>query len=119
VDVQQVLESLRDRIATVIANLEVWNTLHEVQDALGLPMEDTARLGKPKYLRKVTTAARDRAIILAAQQILTSYPGTREKPSDADLQFLQDALWWIESEGIQQISNVCRYRIVKSLEGVR
>lgn len=118
VSVQQALESLRDRIAQVIADLEVWSTLHEVQDALDLPMEDSGELGKHNYLRKVTAAASDHTIVLAAQQMLASYPGTRRKPSDADLQFLQDALWWMESKGTQQISNVCRYRIAESLEDV-
>ena len=117
-NVQQALENLRDRIAEVIADLEVWDTLHKVQDTLGLPKVEVDG-GKHKYLRQVTAVASDDTIIRVAQQMLISYPGTRAQPSDANLQLLQDALWWIESGGIQQISNTCRYRIVESLEDTR
>ncbi|NJL68214.1 MAG: hypothetical protein HC786_13350 [Richelia sp. CSU_2_1] len=115
VNVQQALENLRDSIAQVIADLEVWSTLQEVQDTLGLPKVDVSG-GKHKYLRKVTAVASDDTIIRVAQQMLICYPGTRAQPSDADLQLFQDALWWIESRGIQQISNTCRYRIIESVE---
>jgi hypothetical protein len=118
-DSQQVLDNLRNIIANIIVNLEVWTTLHDVCKALGLPTEDTDGLSKAKYLHKVTAAASDRTIISSAKQVLKSYPGTRGKPSESDLQYLQDALWWIESRGIQRISNVTRYRIAESLEGVR
>jgi very-short-patch-repair endonuclease len=118
-DIQQALESLRDIIAGVITSLEIWDTLHEVCQALGLPEEDTQGLGKAKYLRKVTASASDSAIIKAAKKMLSSYPGARSTPSEPDLQLIQDALWWIESQGVQRISNVTRYRIAESLEGIR
>jgi very-short-patch-repair endonuclease len=118
-DVEQAVESLRDRMARVIANLEVWNTLHEVQDALGLPMEDPDGLGKHNYLRNVTAAATDEVVVSAARHMLNAYPGTRGKPSESDLQSIQDDLWWIESQGVQRISNVTRYRIAESVDGVR
>jgi hypothetical protein len=118
-DVEQAVESLRDRMARIIANLEVWSTLHFVRDALGLPLEDQDGLSKHNYLRNVTTAASDEAVVSAARQMLNAYPGFRGKPSDLDLQSIQDDLWWIESQGIQWISNVTRYRIAERLDGVR
>lgn len=117
-DVQQSLEWLRYKIAGIIEHHEVWTTLHDVTNALGFQSQDAEGLGKSKYLVKVTTAADDKVVISAAKQILKSYPGTRGKPSDADLQYIQDALWWIENNGIQQISNVTRYKIAESLEKV-
>jgi hypothetical protein len=118
-DVQTTLENLREIIAKLVADLETWNTLHEVKQALGLPHEEPERIGKQQYLRRITAMASDQVVIHAAQRMLNSYPGTREKPLEADLQTIQDALWWIESRGIQQISNVIRYRIAESLEGIR
>lgn len=79
----------------MIAALEVWSMPHKVQDVLRRLRGDTD--GLRKYLRKVTALVRDDRIILVAQKMLTSYPGTRAKPSDADLQSLQDALGWIEN----------------------
>jgi very-short-patch-repair endonuclease len=118
-DVPQALESLQEIIARVIADLETGATLHQVREALGLPyIEELESLGKRKYLHKVTVAASDQIVICAAQQIMNAYPGNREKPQASDVQSIQDALWWIESEGIQQISNVTRYQIAESLEGV-
>lgn len=70
-------------------------------------------------MHKITSEASESAIVSAAQKILVNYPGTREKPSESDLQLIQDSLWWIESHGIQRLNNVTRYRIAESLEGVR
>lgn len=120
VSVQQALEGLRDNIATVIAEQEVWDSLHDVKKALGLPNEENPNnLGKQRYLRKVTSAATDQEIIQAARQIINSYPGTRGKPSSTILQQIQDHLWWIESQGVQQITNVTRYKFAEGLEGVQ
>jgi very-short-patch-repair endonuclease len=66
----------------------------------------------------MTVAAGDHLVISAAKQVLDSYPGARAKPSASDLQKIQDALWWIESQGVQRISNVTRYRIAEKLEGI-
>ncbi len=124
-DVQQTFENLRETIAKVVADVETWNTLHEVKDALGLPHEDPYRSGsgyripKHEYLLMLTTLASDQVIIRVAKQMLNSYPGTGEKPSESALQHIQDALWWIESQGVQRISNVIRYQIAESLEGIR
>ena len=89
-DVQQSLNSLRFSIAKIIETLEVWTTLPDVINVLGFQSQDTEGLGKSKYLVKVTTAADDKVVISAAKQILKSYPGTRGKPSDADLQYIQE-----------------------------
>jgi very-short-patch-repair endonuclease len=116
----QELINLRDNIAKIISGLEVWTTLHDVCRSLDLPIiENTTNLGKEKYLHKITSEASESSIINAAQKILSNYPGTREKPSASDLQSLQDSLWWIESDGVQKLSNVTRYRVAESLEGVR
>ena len=118
-DVQQSLESLRSIIARIIANLEVWDTLYGVLDALGLQYQDTGGASKYKYLLNVTSAANEKAIVSAAGQMIEAYPGNRGKPSDADKQNIQDALWWIESNGGQQVSNVTRYKLAETLEGIR
>ena len=110
--------SIRYSIAKTIETLEIWNTLPDVATALGFQNQATEGLGKHKYLLKITTTADEKAIISAAKQMISSYPGTRGKPSAADLQHLQDALWWIESNGLQQISNVTRYKIAENLEKV-
>ena len=111
---------LREIIANVIYHQEVWSTLPDVCKFLGFTLvENEARLGKQKYLHKVTSEASDETILTAAERILSSYPGDRGRPSQADLQHIQDSLWWIESQGIQRISNVTRYRIIESLEGTR
>ncbi|MBD2095853.1 hypothetical protein H6F90_11905 [Trichocoleus sp. FACHB-591] len=118
-DVREALESLREIIAKVIADLETGETLHQVREALGLPDIETESLGKYKYLRKVTATASDQILICAAKQMMNAYPGERKKPQASDVQSIQDALWWIESKGIQRISKVTRYQISESLEGVR
>jgi len=124
-DVQQTFENLRKTIAKVVADVETWNTLHEVKAALGLPHQDPYRSGsgyripKYEYLLMLTTLASDQVIIRVAKQIVNSYPGTRAKPSESDLQRIQDALWWIEIGGVQRISNTIRYQIAESLEGIR
>ncbi|XHX79815.1 MAG: hypothetical protein RBJ76_07795 [Stenomitos frigidus ULC029] len=120
VDVQRALENLRDKIAAIIADLEVWDSLHDVKNALGLPNEDVpSNLGKHRYLHKVTAAASDQEIIYAAKRMIESYPGTRGKLSSINLQQIQDNLWWIENQGTQQITNVTRHRFAESLEGLR
>lgn len=118
---EQALKSLRDEIARLISTLETWNTLHDVRDGLKLPSLDVPEnpYSKQSYLQSVTKAASEQTIVIAAQQIITSYPGSREQPSASDIQFIQDSLWWIESDGIQHISNVCRYNIAETLEGIR
>ena len=58
-------------------------------------------------------------IKLAAHHMLTAYPGNRAQPSEYSRQILQDNLWWIESDGIQLISKVCRYNVADKIEGVR
>ncbi|MEI7849178.1 MAG: hypothetical protein WCK35_25495 [Chloroflexota bacterium] len=119
-DVPQALNSLRNNIANIIYSLEVWDTLYDVCERLGLSTEDnTDGLGKEKYLHKIVANNSDGAIISASKKILESYPGTRGRPSGIDIQLIQDALWWIESKGIQQISNVTRYRIAESLQGIQ
>lgn len=118
-DVQHELGTLREIIANIIYSLEIWDTLHDVCHTLDLYVEDnTGKLGKLSYLRKVASDTNDLSIIAAAEKILNSYPGTRGKPSAMDLQRLQDSLWWIESQGVQKISTVTRYRIAESLEGI-
>lgn len=118
-DLQEELKSLRDVIANIIFKLEVWATLYDVCQALGLSAgENITNWGKDKFLHKVTSNTSDSSIICAAQRILNSYPGTRGTPSESDLQLIQDSLWWIESQGIQRITRVTRYRIAESLEGV-
>ncbi len=124
-DVPQMFENLRETIAKVVTDVETWNTLDEVKDAIGLPHEDPYRSGsgyripKYEYLLMLTTLASEQVIIRVAKQILNSYPGMRAKPSESDLQRIQDALWWIESGGVQRISNTIRYQIAESLEGIR
>jgi very-short-patch-repair endonuclease len=119
-DVTEELSRLRNIIANIISSLETWATLNDVCQLLDLSAEDnTSGLGKDKYLHKVTSDAIDGSIISAAHHILTSYPGTRGQPSETDLQLIQDALWWIENKGTQRISNVTRYRIAESLEGIK
>ncbi len=117
-DTEQELRGLRETIARLISNLEVWNSLYDVCKALGLHTQgNDHNLGKTAYLHKTTSNADNSTIITAAKKILHSYPGNRAKPSGRDLQCIQDALWWIESDGIQKISNVTRYNIAESLEG--
>lgn len=116
---EQALKKLRDEIARVIADLETWDTLHKVRSTLNLPIENPIDIGKHKYLQTVTSAASDRTIVDAAQMIITSYPGSREQPSTLVLQTVQDSLWWIESNGIQSISNACRHNIAESLNGLK
>lgn len=117
-DVQQSLNNLRTTIAKIIVNLEVWTTLHDVNNTLGFQSQDAEGLSKYNYLLKVTTAADEKVVVSAAKYIINSYPGSRGKPSAADLQTIQDSVWWIESNGIQQISNVTRYKITESLENI-
>jgi very-short-patch-repair endonuclease len=117
-DVKQAVEGLRGTIAGVIANLEVWSSLDYVRDALGLPMVDSSGLSKYNYLRTVTAAATDDEVVNAAKQMLHTYPGFRGKPPESNLQYIQNNLWWVESQGAQRISSVTRYRIAESLEGV-
>ena len=119
-DVQQELENLQTLIARIISRLETWVTLADVCQELGLSIEDNVNgLGKDKYLDKVTSDTSDLSIVATAERIIDSYPGTRGKPSASDIQRIQDALWWIKSQGVQRISNVTRYRIAESLERIR
>lgn len=117
INTEQELHNLRETIARIITNLEVWNSLYDVCSALGLRTKEKADgVSKASYLHQTTSEADDTTIITAAKKILRSYPGNRTKPSDSDLQRIQDALWWIESGGVQKISNVTRYNIIESLE---
>jgi very-short-patch-repair endonuclease len=114
--IQRYVDTLRSVIVTIIEGNEVWATLYDVIDALGLPKPDSEDLGKWKYLSKVLTIADDKVVIAAAKQIIENYPSSRGKPSPADVQNLQDALLWIENSGVQKITNVTRYRVAESLE---
>lgn len=113
------LKNLRDVITETITSLETWNTLYDVQSALNLPTEESANHSKHSYLQAVTSAATDQIIIDAAQRIIDLYPGSREQPSNSVLQSIQNSLWWIENNGVQSISNVCRYNIIESLNGFK
>jgi very-short-patch-repair endonuclease len=119
-DIKKELENLRNKIADIVVSKETWDTLHGVCQSLGLlSIEDNSpTLGKAKYLYKVTKENSDSSIISAAQKILINYPSDRGQPSEADLQEIQDSLWWLESKGNQQISNVTRIRIVECLNGI-
>lgn len=110
---------LKKIIANTVAELEVWTTLGEVCEALGLPIqENTGGLGKARYLHKITADASDAQILLAADRMLKSYPGNRSIPSVATCHKIQDLLWWIDDNGVQRITNVSRYRIVECFKEI-
>ncbi len=114
------LDKLREIIAGEIYSLETWATLPDVCASLGLMnSENQGGLGKAKYLQKVTSETNDEDIVSAAHKFLVSYPGNRSQPRLTVLQAIQDLLWWMEGQGIQKISNVTRFRIIESLEGIR
>jgi very-short-patch-repair endonuclease len=118
-DVEKYVNNLRGLIASIIENREVWTTLYDVLTALGFQSQNNdAGLGKAKYLVKVTNEADKKIIVAAAKQIIKSYPSSRGKPSNSDLQAIQDNLWWIENNGVQKISNVTRYKIAESIENI-
>ena len=117
-ELKEAYDTLRTQIAILIAKLETWNTFPNILISLNLANEESEGGGKETHLRRMTKLANDQVIISATKKILTLYPGTREKPSKSDCQILQDALWWIENKGIQRISNVSRYGIIESLEGI-
>ena len=117
-ELKEAYDTLRTQIAILIAKLETWNTFPNILISLNLANEEREGGGKETHLRRMTKLANDQVIISATKKILTLYPGTREKPSKSDCQILQDALWWIENKGIQRISNVSRYGIIESLEGI-
>lgn len=120
VEVQKAFSNLQDTIAETVKDLETWNTLDDVRSALGLPVVgDPANYTKYTYMRGSIDEASKETIKLAAYHMLTAYPGNRAQPSEHILQVLQDNLWWIESNGIQRISKVCRYNIADKLEGIR
>ena len=120
VEVQQAFSNLRDTISETVKDLETWKTLDDVRSALGLPIVgDPSNYTKYEYMRGSIDEASKETIKLAAHHILTAYPGNRGQPSEHTLQVLQDNLWWIESNGIQRISKVCRYNIADKLDGVR
>jgi len=119
-NVQNELDNLRKIVADEIYLLETWETLPDVCASLGLANSDNQNgLGKAKYLQKVTNDTNDEDIVSAAYKFLTSYPGGRSQPRLSILQTIQDSLWWIKSKGIQKISNVTRFRLIESLEGIR
>jgi very-short-patch-repair endonuclease len=118
-DVEQYVNNLRDKIARIVTNHEVWATLYGVLDALKIPYpSESDSLGKAAFLFKITGSTDEKTIINASQQIIKSYPGSRSKLSTNDIQILQDNLWWIESKGNSEISKVSRYKIAESLEKI-
>ncbi len=120
VDIQQAFDNLRSKIVMIISNLETWNTLDNVKNALGLPDVEKGNLGKQKYLTKITNNASNEVIINAAKKMIESYPSIKSnKLSDNDIQDIQDNLWWIENKGVRHIDNVTRIRIVENLKGVK
>jgi hypothetical protein len=116
---QQELIKLREIIASIISSMETWETLNNVCQTLGLSLEENPdRLGKDKYLHKVTSKTSDPAIISAAEQMLNCYPGTRGELSGPNFQRIQDILWRIKDKGLQRITKVTRFRIAEGLNGV-
>ena len=66
---EQAINDLRFIIADTIYNLEVWNSLYEVLEILGLPRPDnTESFGKEKYLHFITSLASAQEIISAARK---------------------------------------------------
>jgi hypothetical protein len=116
---KQALANLREQIAGIIAGLETWNTLEAVRDALGLPYVESNGESKYNHLLIEMAQASDDELIRAAKRMLEGYPGSRSKPSETNLRSIQDDLWWVESDGLQTISKVTRYRIADMLEAVR
>lgn len=117
VEVNGEWKKIRETIASFVSNMETMGTIPTVCEKLGLPPLEWDEDGsKYKWVFRMVSEADNPTIIMVAKQMLTAYPGSRGKPNDEDRQIIQDAIWWIESEGHQQISNVVRFEIAEKLD---
>ena len=108
---------LRDKIIDLIHRIETWKTIDSICKALNLSVVDKSEnIGKKDYIKRIIDNSSDNQIIAAAEQILEKYPGSRERLFEMDSFEIRNALWWIEKEGLQEISNITRIRIIEGLD---
>ncbi len=111
------INKLRNTIVSVVSSIETGTTIPDVCLKLGLPpLEWDQGSSKKEMVLKMVSMANDQTVIQVAKQMLLAYPGSRGKPDDEHKQIIQDAIWWIECSGHQQISNVVRFEIAEKLE---
>lgn len=91
-----------------------WNQIEDDHRRVGLPWREDLkpRWGKPKYVERVLDDVQDDEVIALARRALEQFP-------ERCAFDVEDALLWIDSDGIQRITEVTRLSISNTLEGRR
>lgn len=66
--------------------------------------------GKPKYVTQVLADLPDDDVIALARRVV-------ERFEDRDLMAVENALWWIDADGVSRVSEVTRLALARMLDG--
>lgn len=111
---------LRDAIIDVVAKNEVRDTIEAVRDQLGVPPLDSEdHSSKRKYVTKALQALSPTQLVPIARQFVDQYPGTRDRPTEAEVALVRNSMEWIVARGIQRISETSRRELSEVLSRFR
>jgi hypothetical protein len=90
-----------------------WEQLPSRFEALGLPWPEGEKPGKSTFLRNVVAFLEPDTLHTVAHHCLQWHMDAQAAGT------IQDALWWVEAEGLQKITEVTRLAIAQDLESRR
>lgn len=89
-----------------------WNDIEADHAAVGLPWREDLEpgWGKPKYVQRVLADLAVDELVGLAQRCAQTFPDRAQFA-------LQDALWWMEADGVAVLSEVTRLNVAARLDG--
>jgi very-short-patch-repair endonuclease len=110
---RRLVQRLRGALLPVLTEGS-WNSIEDDHRKVGLPwrLELKPGWGKPKYVERVLEDLPDDEVIALARR-------ARERLSDRSLLDVEDALLWIEVNGVKAVSDVTRQLLANELDGLR
>lgn len=109
----RLFEDLRDALVEVLS-VGTWDEIRRDHERVDLAWREDLDpgWGKPKYVDGVLRDLADRDVLSMARRALHVL-------DDRSLIRLQDAVWWVEAEGVSSLSAITRREVATILDGHR
>jgi hypothetical protein len=109
----RLFERLRDALVEVLS-VGTWDEIRRDHERVDLTWREDLEpgWGKPKYVDRVLRDLADSDVLSIARRAL-------DVLGDRSLIPLQDAVWWVEAEGVSSLSTVTRRAVATILDGHR
>lgn len=110
---RRLIHSVRINLVPVLSQ-GGWSQIEADHKSVGLPWREDLKpgWGKPKYVAQVLEDLVDDDVVSVARRALAAFPERGLIP-------LEDALLWLDANGVQQITAVTRLALAKVFDGQR